>query len=40
MKKIIWNLGGKIADFDPQSGVTGWVMHMCWKIGNPERGLS
>lgn len=39
MRKIrsyIGNLGHRIADFDTQSGFTGWVMELCWRIGYPS----
>lgn len=36
MRNIIGKFGHKIADFDTQTGVTGWVMKLCWKIGYKE----
>lgn len=33
MRKYIGILGHKIADYDTQSGFTGRVMRLCWRIG-------
>lgn len=32
MRKFIGKLGHRIADFDPQTGITGWIMRLCWKF--------
>lgn len=36
MRKFIGKLGHRIADFDPQTGITGWIMRLCWKFGYPD----
>jgi hypothetical protein len=37
MKNLIGILGHKIADFDTQSGVSGAIMRLCWRIGYTEK---
>lgn len=33
MRNFIGKLGHRIADFDPQTGFSGRLMRLCWRIG-------